>query len=139
MSLLDITHAGMQDMEIYEKRRIITSAMAKAKIIENKSILLLIIFLCILGVITPLLMWLKTGFVLSASIVFFAVILIAPFIINKVAKPLYLPFIAEVVEDQDSILGSAEDRKAEKKKRNYMLVTYTIIFLVFNFLMITST
>ncbi len=133
MSLLDINHNGMQDMDLYEKRKIITSAMIKAKVFTNKRISLLIIFMCILTLVVGASLWFSTGLLTGALLGFFVTPLFGLLIVNKAAKSLYLPFLKEAVSEQDLILGDTEQRNKIKKQRNWMFIIYIAFFVLYNF------
>jgi len=132
MTLLDINHKGMQDMDLYEKRKIITAAMIKAKVFSNKRISLLIIFMCILTLAAGFTLWFSTGLFTGALFGFLTMPLIALVIVNKAAQSLYLPFIKEAVRNQDLILGDTEQRNKIKKQRSRMFIIYIAFFVLYN-------
>ncbi len=131
MSFLDLTHPGMEDMDLYEKRKIFMVAIQKAKIM-NKSKFIITVFIVSLVCFSPAItIWFVTGLRETVLITFLLVALAAPLIINKIAKPYYIPFIQEVIKNQELILGDDSHRQRERKKRNINVnVGITVIAIV---------
>ncbi len=134
MSILDITYPGMEDMDLYEKRKMIMAAMRKAKILNHSNIQSVIIILSFVNISVATITWFATGFVLASMNAFLLVALISLFIINKTAKPYYLPFIQEVINDKAIILGSYSHRAQGKKIRNITLILIMLIPMILFFI-----
>tara|TARA_B110000467_G_scaffold154279_1_gene165419 strand:- start:497 stop:901 length:405 start_codon:yes stop_codon:yes gene_type:complete len=130
MSFLDINHDGMQDMDLYEKRKIIVTAMIKAKAFSSNRIKSLIVIMSILTLASGFTLWVYTGFLLSTVISFITIPLFSLILINKVGKPLYFPFIEETVKDQESILGDMTHRNKIRKQRNLTLIIFIVLYII---------